>query len=293
LPPLPPGLRIVSRPEGGSTARPTPTSPASLQHIPKPGADGVEYHKGKSASSPAAPAANVERALVHHTHCVASDVHQDKPGPAHLGSQLQLSGYPSVPVSRYWMPPTRKQSKEMQQTNYVSPKPRSSRHDALTIDSSAQSVYTFDSAAGSTTSGSMTSFLDSPLTSDGAFDERHTRGPPDQPGPVPRSAHRVLDQEVAIEVKPSSLSFSATRHSGELIPDDVLVQRVENVVVKKPETPKRVDCVIEKTSTYHQLQGFCKGAEIFRNDGHWESIKQTAGFLAVRPQYTLTKGLGS
>ncbi len=47
------------------------------------------------------------------------------------------------------------------------------------------------------------------------------------------------------------------------------------------EFMRESDCNIGPSSTFVQMNGFCKGAEAFRIGGHWQGIKQIAGFVAV------------
>ncbi|OAA66565.1 Src-domain containing protein [Niveomyces insectorum RCEF 264] len=40
------------------------------------------------------------------------------------------------------------------------------------------------------------------------------------------------------------------------------------------------DCSIGPRSSFHQMGGFCKGAELFRSGGHWQGVKQAGGYVA-------------
>jgi hypothetical protein len=55
----------------------------------------------------------------------------------------------------------------------------------------------------------------------------------------------------------------------------------ESIVTREP--PREADCSIGSKSTFHQLQGFCKGAEASRIGGLGQGIRQAAGYVAVSP----------
>ena len=46
------------------------------------------------------------------------------------------------------------------------------------------------------------------------------------------------------------------------------------------EFVREADCSIGPHSSFGQMGGFCKGAELFRTGGHWQGIKQTGGYVA-------------
>ncbi|EPE06384.1 sh3 domain-containing protein [Ophiostoma piceae UAMH 11346] len=46
------------------------------------------------------------------------------------------------------------------------------------------------------------------------------------------------------------------------------------------EFVREADCSIGPHSSFEQMGGFCKGAELFRTGGHWQGIKQTGGYVA-------------
>jgi hypothetical protein len=41
------------------------------------------------------------------------------------------------------------------------------------------------------------------------------------------------------------------------------------------------DCLIGPQSSLYQLKGFCDGAQAFKQGGHWDGVKKTAGYVAV------------
>lgn len=46
-------------------------------------------------------------------------------------------------------------------------------------------------------------------------------------------------------------------------------------------TLREADCVIGHKSTFHQMKGFCDGAEAFRKTGHTQGLKQAPAYVSL------------
>jgi hypothetical protein len=99
--------------------------------------------------------------------------------------------------------------------------------------------------------------------------------------PVPELPPPTLPVDLPLPSAPASEYGGSDR----LRPNDevaTISDQASSFMPTSRQYTREADCSIGPTSSFRQMQGFCKGAESFRIGGPWEGIKQVNGFVANR-----------
>jgi hypothetical protein len=149
--------------------------------------------------------------------------------------------------------------------------------------------------APNTLGGYHTSVLSSPTTSaaSSAVSPSSSAVPASKSTPLSppdaltgdRSSSLPGRAKLDVALSPLTLPLAAEFDDGMVLPEDwhTVVSDGGISSANSAKGMREADCSIGPKSSLYQMKGFCQGAQAYKAGGHWQGVKKTSGYVAVRP----------